>query len=117
MKINVLGTEYEIKKKDYDADSEFKRLEIAGYCSSLSKVIVVCNMPTYPGYEYETSEEISVAEKEITRHEIIHAFLRESGLWNNSCDVSGWAMNEEMVDWIALQFPKLQKTFEEVGCL
>ena len=47
------------------------------------------------------------------RHEIVHAFLYESGL-----DVSSeWARNEEIVDWIALQTPKLQKAFEEAGCL
>ena len=47
------------------------------------------------------------------RHELIHAFLFESGLAENS----NWARNEEMVDWIARQFPKMAKTFQEVKVL
>ncbi|MFD1464645.1 hypothetical protein ACFQ4L_00875 [Lapidilactobacillus mulanensis] len=43
-----------------------------------------------------------------TRHELIHAFLCESGLAENS----DWAQNEEVVDWIARQFPKLFETFK-----
>jgi len=52
----------------------------------------------------------SVTRKNI-RHELIHAFLSESGLWAN-CD---WA-KEEMVDWLAIQFPKLLKAFTECKC-
>jgi hypothetical protein len=55
--------------------------------------------------------------KKVLRHEIIHAFMYESGLWENSHDVEGWAQNEEMTDWIAIQFPKMQKAFEEAGAL
>ena len=51
--------------------------------------------------------------KQVIRHEIIHAFVFESGL--DTC--SDWAKNEEMVDWIAIQFPKLLKAFKEADCL
>lgn len=44
---------------------------------------------------------------QVIRHEIVHAFLHESGLDSNT----NWARNEEIVDWIAIQFPKLEKTF------
>ena len=44
-------------------------------------------------------------EKKILRHEIIHAFLYESGLDINSHDIDQWARDEEMVDWMAIQFP------------
>ena len=27
-----------------------------------------------------------------------------------------WARNEEMVDWFAIQWPKLSKAFKEAGC-
>lgn len=36
----------------------------------------------------------------------------ESGL-DTCCE---WVC-EEMVDWMSIQFPKLQRAFEEVGCL
>jgi predicted SprT family Zn-dependent metalloprotease len=55
--------------------------------------------------------------KKVIRHEIIHAFLIESGLNNNSMKVEYWAQNEEMVDWIAYQFPKISMVFKEIGCL
>ena len=51
----------------------------------------------------------------VLRHEIVHAFLDESGLMENAkFDDEHF---EQMVDWIAIQFPKMQKAFEEVGCL
>jgi hypothetical protein len=39
----------------------------------------------------------------------------ESGLNASSNSVEGWARNEEMVDWFAIQMPKLIKTFRELG--
>ena len=57
-------------------------------------------------------------EKKTLRHELIHAFLAESGLSANaSCCYTSWAENEEMVDWLAIQFPKILKAFKEAGCL
>ena len=55
-------------------------------------------------------ENLAEYKKVVIRHELIHAFLFESGL-----DAASWAMNEEMVDWFALQAPKLMKAFEEAG--
>jgi len=31
--------------------------------------------------------------------------------------MGAWARHEEMVDWIAIQFPKIMKAFQEVGAL
>ena len=48
-------------------------------------------------------------------HEIIHCYLEESGLGDNSGVYNyGWAVNEEMVDWFAIQWPKIAKTREVV---
>ena len=47
------------------------------------------------------------------RHEIIHAFLFESGLAENS----EWAQNEEMVDFFAIQFPKLMEAFKNADAI
>lgn len=44
----------------------------------------------------------------VLRHELTHAFLAESGL----ADSSEWATNEEMVDWIARMFPRMEKMFK-----
>lgn len=64
------------------------------------------------------TDNIAEYNKKVLRHEIIHAFLRESGLSGNSMQYDGaWAQCEEMVDWIAIQFPKILKAFQDADCL
>lgn len=55
--------------------------------------------------------------KKVLRHEIVHAFLYESGLWSNSGDVEAWGQNETITDWIAIQSPKIFKVFKDLNCL
>lgn len=56
--------------------------------------------------------------RQILRHEIVHAFLNESGLSANaSVPQNGWAKHEEMIDWFAIQSPKIYKVFKKVGCI
>lgn len=118
MKINVLGTEYSVEMCAYEEKPIFKKQSIDGYCDSVKKEIVVCDMQTFPGYEDETVGYCNDIEKQTLRHEIVHAFLNESGLQESGLQYSGsWARNEEMVDWFALQFPKILKAFEEAGAL
>lgn len=116
MKVNILGTEYTI---EYKTDEEVAKDigdnigECGGYCNAYSKTIVIAKQDTS-----EESEEIKKAvERRDLRHEIIRAFLHESGLYENSLGADNWAMNEEMVDWIALQFPKLLEAFKEAGAI
>ena len=118
MKLDILGTQYSVEMFAYDEKPEFKQKSIDGYCDSISKEIAVCEMKTYPGYENETVTYCNAVENQVLRHEIVHAFFNESGLQDSTLQYSGgWAKNEELVDWIALQAPKLMKAFEEVGCL
>lgn len=51
------------------------------------------------------------------RHEIIHAFLYESGLAENFEHANEFGQDETMVDWIAMQFPKILEVYKEAGCL
>ena len=53
--------------------------------------------------------------RKVLRHEIIHAFLYESGLSCNSQETTAWAANEEMVDWFAIQGPKIVRAWREAG--
>ena len=116
MTIAVLGTEYEIKKESYEKDELFEKRHIDGYCDDIKKVIVVCDMKTHPLLKEEEATYCAEIEKQITRHEIIHAFLSESGL--QECTSGGaWSKNEAMVDWIALQFPKILAAFKAARCL
>ena len=118
MTINVLGTEYTIIVKKYDEDEAFERRSIDGYCDSYKKEIVVCDMNTYKGWEHDTEKTIVECQKETIRHEIVHAFFYESGLWGNSFGIdNSWAKNEEMVDWIALQGEKIYNAWKEANAL
>ena len=109
--ISVLGSEINIlfcKEKDDD-----KLEQMAGYYDSSKSIIVV---KIFDANETSLGD-LERYQKEVLRHEIIHAFLHESGMdaCASSCDC--WALNEEMVDWFAIQSPKIFKLFEKEGLL
>ena len=108
MKINVLGTDYAIKVIDPEQDEKLK-FQMDGYTDTSIKVCVIDNMHEK---SIKSKENLYEYRKSVIRHELIHAFLFESGL-----DAASWAPNEEMVDWIALQFPKMLKAFKEADAL
>ena len=69
----------------------------------------------YPDVSEQTKDMMC---KQMLRHELIHAFLFESGLNTNTFTVEEpWSINEELVDWVAIQFPKMYNIFKELGCL
>ena len=111
-KVNVLGTEYTIIDKTEKEDERLKKHD--GYCDSSTKTIVLLKYEDDP----MNKEDMSYFRKQILRHEIIHAFLSESGLEASGNSFGGsWAQNEEMVDWIALQFPKMLQAFIDVDAI
>lgn len=116
--LSVLGTEYTIERKKYKDDPEFADRSVDGYCDPLLHKIVLCEISTFPGWEKEPPEKIHMAEQATLRHEIVHAFLDEAGLMESSLNPQcGWAVNEEMVDWIALVGPRIFKAWYEAGAL
>lgn len=113
-KVNILGTEYTIIIKDYKSDEAFKRKSIDGYCDTFSKLIVVVDLHTHERWQHESKKTIETAQREIIRHEIVHAFFGESGLADSTFSYDGaWAKNEEMIDWIALQGVKIYKAWKD----
>lgn len=114
MKINVLGIEYEIVK---GSEKEFPYLEQAdGFTDNSIKRIVIRDMKTVTR-DVSHIADFSYYEKKVTRHEIIHAFMYESGLWVNSHDVESWATDEEMTDFFAIQGVKIYEAWREAKCL
>ena len=112
MEINILGTDYsfEFAPDDVVATEMGGELgQYGGFCDGYQKKIVIADCDQLK--DSATVKEILKAES--VRHEIIHAFLNESGLRGN-CE---WSQNEELVDWIALQFPKIAKVFDRLGVL
>lgn len=110
MKVDILGTEYEVKfvnRKDTDLPES-----IGGACDYTSKTIEIIEdvEGDFPNDDQEYTLKLTL------RHEIIHAFLNESGLQASSGVLNyGWAMNEEMIDWFAIQSPKIFKVFKELN--
>lgn len=115
--INILGSTYKIVIRDYDQDEFFKKDNLGGYCDVVLKCIVICNIGTRPDWCSETQKTCQDQIKRMLRHEIVHAFLEESGLGVNSASTEHWARNEEMVDWLALQGPKIYGVWKDLRLL
>lgn len=99
--INILGSTWtitpeEMKDNNYDGLADLSTKEIRIRMDNTNEV-----------------GDFEALVKKQTRHEVIHAFLYESGLSFNS----DWAVNEELVDWIAIQFPKIAEVYEKLGCM
>lgn len=118
MTVSILGADWTISYVDYEADSYLKRNELDGYTSPSLKQIVVAYSETVPNRGECSDQEHRISEKETLRHEIVHAFLFESGLADCSLIInSPWAKNEEMIDWIAFQGPKIYKAWQDADAL
>lgn len=113
--ISILGTEYSIRYlPEKEIEDTMKGPGYIGYCDEDTKEIVVWDCE---GEDY-TPEKVTAIQKQTLRHEVVHAFLNESGLSSSSNQYSGaWAKNEEMVDWFAIMAPKIFAAFRELGVL
>lgn len=110
--VDILGSEWTIQFRDEDPAFE----KAQGYAEPNEKIIIIENVkPTNPNEPLELTEYAqSIDQKRVLRHEILHAFLMESGLDANANAVENWATNEEMVDWFAIQSPKIFKVYKEL---
>jgi hypothetical protein len=108
MKAKILGTEYEVIKDAEEKDyPQLKKCD--GFTDFSIKRIVVANFDK----DESSVDDIDWYKKKVLRHELVHAFIHESGLAEN-CD---WARNEELTDWIAIQFEKILGVFIELQCI
>ncbi len=103
MKINVLGIEYNTFFLTQEEDA--KLTECDAYCDYTTKKIVIEN----PKADLMLLEDIKYNQARLLRHELLHAFLYECGL----CTQSDWATNEEMIDFFAIQLPKIFNVMNE----
>ena len=111
--ITILGEEWLIIYKKDDPAFE----HALGYTVDVDRTIIVQDIDE--NFD-ETNAEFNIVQqhanlKRVLRHEIVHAFLMESGLDEDSHTYDkGWATNEEMVDWFARQAPKIYKVYKEL---
>lgn len=105
--VNILGQEYAIIMQPGNAIDP-KMDGNNGYIEPWSHKLFVADLTPDP----TTVENHEDFKAKVLRHEIIHAFMQECGL--RECS---WGDNEEIVDWIAHQLPKLCAVCKEAGAL
>lgn len=103
--VNVLGTIYTICREP------FGNKDFDGQCDYTSKVIRLRND------NVNHLEDFEWLMKKQLRHELIHAFMAESGLQSNFEHFTQFGHEETTVDWFAIQFPKILKACMETGAL
>lgn len=110
--INILGTYYTVSVSNSKKNPRLKDFD--GFCDASSKEICVNDFTDMDeNDERAQCKDVKSVIKRVLLHEIIHAFLFESGLdANSNISFGGWAVNEEMVDWIACQYFKIGKAFD-----
>lgn len=92
--INILGESYIVKFENTRTDKVLKDCD--GECRYYPKEIII-----------DDELELEEHKNHVIKHEIVHAFLRESGLGKYSED-------ELIVDWFAWNIGKIQKVIGEV---
>jgi len=106
MKLNILGTVYDYQETT--AKEEAGLDDKDGYCDRYKKIIRV--ETDYNENSPNAIKDFNGFKQKVKRHEIIHAYFYESGMYQ-------WSDDEMLVNWIAIQFPKLLETFKEVSAL
>lgn len=105
-KINILGTDYTIFTNVSEQEKPFMK-DNDGVTDFTTKEIFIAILDDGDPMNMQN---MCVYEDRTIRHEIVHAILFESGLDHNT----KWARDEEIVDWIAIQTPKLFNIFEKL---
>ena len=103
MDVYILGTKYTvIDMPDND--------ECDGFCDTSIKQIKIAEFKD-DGH-WRNKGNLEYAKKKTLRHEIIHAFMYESGIDTEPVDG-----DERFVDWLAIQSPKLWQAFVESNAI
>lgn len=108
--VSILGTNYDIL---IDVDPDEMPQHADGCMDQSIRTIKIAEFES----DKDSLQNLESYRNKVLRHEIIHAFLYESGLWNNSGDITSWATSEEITDWFAIQSPKIYDVFKELDCM
>lgn len=114
--IDILGSKYLIILCHQEKNEQLKDRNAYGYTTIHEKLIVAAN----DGRAYYGKSDVYIinAIKRTLRHEIFHAFMDESGLIGNALPYNGpWPFNEEMIDFVAIQAPKIFEVYNKLDLL
>lgn len=118
--IDVLETTYVI---DYRTEEEDPGLvDCLGYCDKYLKLIVIDDSSKDETKEMDKecdtkqwTQSYEALQKKVLRHELTHAFVTECGL--SECSNLQWVNNEEVIDFLAINAPKLVNLYKKAGAL
>lgn len=111
--VDILGSTWTIKYVDDNPGFEHAN----GFTNDAAREITMENVKMSDDpLDFDMHSQY-LNQKRVLRHELIHAYLYESGLGDSSNSCDAWAVNEEMVDWFARNTPKIFATFKELKCL
>ena len=113
-KVNILGTEYTVKERSQKEDEKLNDCD--GYTDWTTREIIV-RKEREQDLGVKSLRNIDAYIRLVIRHEIVHAFLFESGLDGSAVNICVWTQNEEMVDWFAIQGQKIYKAWQEADAL
>lgn len=101
MILNILGQEYTIEVQSERENPKLKGAD--GICEIYSKkLIIVTDYANDP----DCFENIDAYIHKVLRHEAFHAFFAEMG-------IKGWFQDEELIDMLAMQYPKIRRIMDE----
>ena len=116
IEFDVLGKAYTLFFKaveDTKISNKTKDGRRNGYCMNYEPLIMI-----YVSKHYNVNMVNENKIRHVMRHEIIHAFIHESGLISQShSPVYGWGNDEEIIDWFAAQIPKMYPIFKKFNLL
>ena len=113
--IQILGHKWQIEVVKFNDNEYLKKRDAEGVAKPHIRKIIISD-----GTDkiLLTDDERLNRFRHCLRHEIIHAFLEESGLAACSAKtMKPWARNEEMVDWFAKMSTDIYKVYGSLGLL
>lgn len=86
-KVDILGSKYAVYRVRSGENEYMERMHYGGLCCASDRKIYILDLATVEDWKDEREEVRKSSEACTLRHEIIHAFLNESGLqWNGSLE-------------------------------
>ena len=113
--ISVLGVEYKVKIATDANDNDFKAYDnLQGYSDPSIHTIAVRTADNRRKGQldrgYLTCNDTTIEVKDTIRHEIIHAFMNESGLDAAS---TPWAHDESLINWLEIMIPRIEQAYKQ----
>lgn len=102
--VDILGTKWAVVSEN------FGNKDFDGLTDFTTRTIKVRNDNVQ---EFDNFKELY---KCTVRHEVLHAFMIESGLDSNF-NHPEYGHDETFVDWVAIQFPKILVAYSKLGVL